>query len=117
MVHLDRLLPRDIQDYNVIQAKLKSKCKYPVTPPTSKATQPPATQKPKLQTKPKTVKHKKITVKERPSKPKTNYRHEFSLRKHVLRKHRSKMYLKCRVKRCPMAYVTFSTVRNLTAHH
>ena len=115
-VHLDRLLPRDIQDYNTIQVKLKPKYKSPATPPTTKVIQPPVPEKPKPQNKPKTVKCKKVTVKE-PPKPKTNFRHEFALRKHVLRRRRSKMYLKCRVKRCPMAYVTFSTVRNLTAHH
>ena len=126
-VQLDRLLPRDIQDYNVIQAKFRSKRKDHSTSivpkllmPKYKTTKRPATPIPKLQLKPRTVKTKKMTVaaQDHTTTPKTNYRHEFSLRKHVLRrKHRSRMYLKCRVKRCPMAYVTFNTVRNLTAHH
>ena len=43
--------------------------------------------------------------------------HVFSVRRHILKKHHTKAYLKCRVAGCLMAYVTFHTVRNATAHH
>ena len=54
----------------------------------------------------------KCTVKQ--AKP---HVHIFSVTKHVLRKWHTKAYLKCRVPGCCMAYVTFNTVRNTTAHH
>ena len=43
--------------------------------------------------------------------------HVFNVRRHVLKKWHTKVYLKCRVHGCSMAYVTFNTVRNATAHH
>ena len=43
--------------------------------------------------------------------------HIFSVRKHILKKWHTKAYLKCRVPGCCMAYVTFNTMRNMTAHH
>ena len=43
--------------------------------------------------------------------------HIFSMRKHILKKWHTKAYLKCRVLGCCMNYVTFNTMRNVTAHH
>ena len=43
--------------------------------------------------------------------------HVFNVQRHVLKKHHTKTYLKCRVQGCSMAYVTFHSVRNVTAHH
>ena len=43
--------------------------------------------------------------------------HVFNVQRHVLKKHHTKAYLKCRVQGCSMAYVTFHSVRNVTAHH
>ena len=43
--------------------------------------------------------------------------HIFSVRRHIIKKWHTKAYLKCRVPGCSMAYVTFNTVRNATAHH
>ena len=43
--------------------------------------------------------------------------HVFNVQRHVLKKWYTKAYLKCRVHGCSMAYVTFNTVRNATAHH
>ena len=43
--------------------------------------------------------------------------HTFSMRRHVLKKRYTNAYLKCRVSGCSMAYVSFSTGRNATAHH
>ena len=43
--------------------------------------------------------------------------HIFSVRKHILKKWHTKAYMKCRVPGCSMAYVTFNTMRNMTAHH
>ena len=42
--------------------------------------------------------------------------HVFNVQRHVLKKHHTKAYLKCRVQGCSMAYVTFHSVRNVTAH-
>ena len=41
----------------------------------------------------------------------------FTMRKHILKKRHTKAYLKCRVPGCSTAYVTFNTMRNVTAHH
>ena len=41
----------------------------------------------------------------------------FKVWQHVLKKRWSKMYLKCRVQGCALAYVTFHSVRSATAHH
>ena len=129
VVRLDRLLPRDILDFNVIQTKFWTKRIDSSAPPdstlphlASSSVLPRITEKPKSHFKPNVVKIKKVVGKPdkaptRATKAKPNYRHVFTLRRHVLRKHRTKMYLKCRVRRCPMAYDTFSSVCSLTAHH
>ena len=41
----------------------------------------------------------------------------FSLRRHILQKKKYKTYLKCRVAACPLAYITFNTVKSLNTHH
>ena len=43
--------------------------------------------------------------------------HVFNVQRHVLKKRHTKAYLKCRVQGCSMVYVTFNSVRNVTAHH
>ena len=43
--------------------------------------------------------------------------HTFTVKQHILRKHKRKAYLKCRISGCSMAYVTFNTVRAINTHH
>ena len=43
--------------------------------------------------------------------------HVFNVQRHILKRHHTKAYLKCRVQGCCMAYITFHSVRNATAHH
>ena len=40
-----------------------------------------------------------------------------TIRKHVLRKQKPQLRLKCRTKNCSMAYVSFKTYKDLNAHH
>ena len=41
----------------------------------------------------------------------------FKVRTHVLCKTKHKTYIKCRVNACPLAYITFHTVKDLNIHH
>ena len=43
--------------------------------------------------------------------------HIFNVLSHVLKRRHLKAYLKCQVPGCCMAYVTFNSVRRITAHH
>ena len=43
--------------------------------------------------------------------------HVFNVQRHILKRHHTKAYLKCRVQGCCMVYVTFHSVRSATAHH
>ena len=43
--------------------------------------------------------------------------HIFNVQSHVLKRRHLKAYLKCRVPGCCMAYVTFNSVRSISAHH
>ena len=39
------------------------------------------------------------------------------MRRHVLCESKYRTYLKCRVSSCPLAYVTFHTIKDLNTHH
>ena len=41
----------------------------------------------------------------------------FQLQQHTLQRRKKKVYLKCRVPRCKLAYVTYHSVRSINAHH
>ena len=43
--------------------------------------------------------------------------HTSCVQQHALQWRRGKMYLKCRIKNCKQAYVTFKTARDLNTHH
>ena len=47
----------------------------------------------------------------------TQQRHTFKVRKHILHRHKHKTYMKCRVKGCTLAYITFSIMKDLNTHH
>ena len=64
-----------------------------------------------------TLKEKKKIIYSQPSKHVVDRKVTFSLRRHVLHKTRYKTYLKCRVAACPLAYITFNTVKDLNTHH
>ena len=40
-----------------------------------------------------------------------------SIRRHILRRRKQKLRLKCRIKRCTLAYVFFNTFKDLNVHH
>ena len=41
----------------------------------------------------------------------------FQFQQHTLRKQKRKVYLKCRIPRCKLAYVTYHSVKSINAHH
>ena len=41
----------------------------------------------------------------------------FQVRRHILQKHHRCLYIKCRVKGCNLAYVTFNRIKDINAHH
>ena len=60
--------------------------------------------------------HKKWLISGQPSKLfARNY--VFQVHRHILRKHCHHIYIKCRVKGCNLAYVSFNRVKDLNAHH
>ena len=43
--------------------------------------------------------------------------YSFQICRHFLRKHRRRIYLKCRVKGCTLAYASFNRLKDLNTHH
>ena len=41
----------------------------------------------------------------------------FQFQQHTLRKQKRKLYLKCRIPHCKLAYVTYHSVKSINAHH
>ena len=60
---------------------------------------------------------KQHTISRHPSQLPIQQKSTFKMRRHILRKHKYKTYMKCRVKRCTLAYITFHTVEVLNTHH
>ena len=52
-----------------------------------------------------------------PSQLMAPQQHMFQVCRHILRKTRVKIYLKCCALKCKMAYITFNSVKELNAHH
>ena len=50
-----------------------------------------------------------------PSRQQQKY--TFQFQQHTLERQKKKVYLKCRIPRCKLAYVTHHSVRSLNAHH
>ena len=44
-------------------------------------------------------------------------KHTFQFQQHTLKRQKKKVYLKCRIPRCKLAYITHHSVRSLNAHH
>ena len=60
--------------------------------------------------------HKRRLISGRPSKLLApNYM--FQVRRHILWKHCHRIYIKCRVKGCNLAYISFNRVKDLKVHH
>ena len=60
--------------------------------------------------------HKRQIISGQPSKLfARNY--VFQVHRHILWKHRRRLYIKCRVKGCNLAYVTFNRIKDLNVHH
>ena len=60
--------------------------------------------------------HKRQLISGQPSKLLApNYM--FQVRRHILRKHRRHIYIKCRVEGCNLAYASFNRVKDLNVHH
>ena len=60
---------------------------------------------------------KRKIIYSQPSKHVVDWKMTFNLRRHVLRKSKYQTYLKCRVASCPLAYITFNTMKDLNTHH
>ena len=60
---------------------------------------------------------KKHTISGKLSQLQVPLQHMFQVRRHVLHKRKARMYLKCRVHNCCMAYITFCGIRELNHHH
>ena len=58
---------------------------------------------------------KKRLISGHPSKSQQHY--TFRPQHHILKKHKTKTYLKCRIKDCKSAYVTYHSVCDLNTHH
>ena len=43
--------------------------------------------------------------------------YSFQIRRHLLRKHRCRIYLKCRVRGCTLTYASFNRLKDLNTHH
>ena len=60
--------------------------------------------------------HKRWLISGQPSKLiAPNY--VFQVCRHILRKHHRRIYIKCRVKGCNLAYISFNRVKDLNTHH
>ena len=57
------------------------------------------------------------TISSHPSQLPTQQKSTFKVRRHILRRHKYKTYIKCRVKTCALSYITFLTVKALNTHH
>ena len=42
---------------------------------------------------------------------------DFQIRRHILHRHRRRMYFKCRVRGCTLAYTSFKRLKDLNTHH
>ena len=60
--------------------------------------------------------HKRWLISGQPSKL-SAWNYVFQVRRHILQKHRHHIYIKCRVKGCNLAYISFNRVKDLNAHH
>ena len=59
---------------------------------------------------------KKRIIRERPTQRQVSIT-SISIQRHILRRQKHKLRLKCRIKRCTLAYVSFNTFKDLNAHH
>ena len=64
-----------------------------------------------------TTHSKKCTISGRPTQRLISKTSTFNIRRHNLRRHKQKLSLKCRIKGCTLAYVSFNTFKDLNAHH
>ena len=60
---------------------------------------------------------KKRTISGRPTQRLISKISTFTIRSHNLHRCKQKLSLKCRIKRCTLAYVSFNTFKDLNAHH
>ena len=60
--------------------------------------------------------HKKRLISGHPSKINVPT-YSFQIRRHLLRRHRRCIYLKCRVRGCTLAYTSFKRLKDLNTHH
>ena len=60
---------------------------------------------------------KKCTISGRPTQRLISKTSTFTIRSHNLRRCKQKLSLKCRIKGCTLAYVSFNMFKDLNAHH
>ena len=64
-----------------------------------------------------TTHSKKCTISGRPTQRLISKTSTFTIRSHNLCRRKQKLSLKCRIKGCTLAYVSFNTFKDLNAHH
>ena len=64
-----------------------------------------------------TTHSKKRTISGRPTQRLISKTSTFNIRRHNLRRCKQKLSLKCRIKGCTLAYVSFNTFKDLNSHH
>ena len=115
-VRIRRLTPKEIEKYTVRSDQLPTNHSCTARPSLVTIRSSPVTTR--SMTKRKISKGlKQQTISGHPSQLLTQQRHTFKVRKHILCRHKHKTYVKCRVKGCTIAYMTFNTVKDLNTHH
>ena len=113
-VHIRRLTLKEIEKYTVSSGQTKRLCtvKPSVVTIRSSLVTTRSMAKRKLN-----KGQKWCTISGHLSQLPTQQRPMFKVRRHILCKHKHKTYMKCRVKGCALAYITFNTVKALNTHH
>ena len=112
-VRIRRLTSKEIEKYAI---RKPTKCPCITKPSENTVRSSPVTTR--SMAKRKLNKGQKWHTKNRhPSQLPTQEKSTFKMRRHILRRHKYKSYMKCRVKNCALAYITFHTVKALNTHH
>ena len=112
-VHIRRLTSKEIEKYTV-----RKPTKHPCITKPSENTVRFSLVTTRSMAKRKINKGQKwCTISRHPSQLPTQEKSTFKMRRHILHRHKYKTYMKCRVKDCALAYITFHTVKVLNTHH
>ena len=107
-VQLTRLSDKELEKY------LHSYNTKPATTPSSSSRLSPVITR--SATRVKKPQRKKRLISRHPSKL-NEPTYSFQIHSHILRRHRRRIYLKCRVRGCTLAYTSFKRLKDLNTHH